>query len=342
MIWNMQRNDAPSNRSAPTGSFTAEYDPRLPRRTFLAAGAAAALGSLAAANETRSAENEPLQVIDAHTHFYDPTRPEGVPWPAKNDEVLYRPVLPAEFKKLTTPLGVVGTIVIEASPWVEDNQWLLNLAQREPVILGVVGHLDPTSKMFPDLLARFAKNPRFRGIRIGHDDVKKALSEPAVLARLGLLAEGDLELDVNGGPDMPSDVARLAAALPKLRVVINHAANLAIDGRSPPQAWIDAMAEAARRPRVFCKVSALVEGTRRTHLRAPTDAAFYRPLLDSLWNAFGEERLIYGSNWPVSERAASYAALHRIALVYFQTKGDRAVRKFLHDNALAAYGLQGR
>ena len=312
------------------------------RRDFLAGAAAASLAPLVFARESRSAETDSPQAIDAHTHFYDPTRPEGVPWPSKNDEVLYRPVLPGEFKKLTAPLGVVGTIVIEASPWVEDNQWLLDLAQREPVILGVVGRLDPADAKFPDLLARFAKNPRFRGIRIGHDDVKKALGEPAVLHRLGLLADGDLELDVNGGPDMPADVARLATALPKLRIVINHAANLKIDGLAPPPAWIEGMSQAARRPQVYCKVSALVESTRRTNRDAPTEAGFYRPVLDSLWNAFGEERLIYGSNWPVSERASSYAALHRITLAYFQTKGDRAVRKFLHDNALAAYGLQGR
>ena len=322
---------------------SAASDDRLAqRRAFLAAGAAAALGSFAAANEARSADADLPPAIDAHTHFYDPTRPEGVPWPAKNDEVLYRPVLPREFKKLTAPLGVVGTIVIEASPWVEDNQWLLDLAQREPVIVGVVGRLDPADEKFAELLGRFSKNPRFRGIRVGHDDVKKALGDPAMLRRLGLLADRDLELDVNGGPDMLIDVARLAAALPELRIVINHAANLRIDGLAPPQTWVEAMAKAARQPRVYCKVSALVEGTRRTNRDAPTEASFYRPVLDSLWNAFSEERLIYGSNWPVSERAASYAALHRIAVAYFQTKGDRVLRKFLHDNALAAYGVAGR
>ena len=295
------------------------------------------MAPLAFAEDLRSTEADLPPAIDAHTHFYDPTRPEGVPWPAKNDAVLYRPVLPAEFKKLTAPLGVVGTIVIEASPWVEDNQWLLDLAEREPAVLGVVGHLDPASAMFGEWLARFAKNPRFRGIRIGQEVAKKALQEPAMLERLALLGERDLELDVNGGPEMPADVARLAAALPKLRIVVNHAANLKIDGLAPPQAWLEGMRQAARHPSVFCKVSALVEATRRTNRDAPTDPAFYRPVLDALWNIFGEERLIYGSNWPVSERAASYQALHKIAVDYFRTKGDRVLDKFLRLNALAAY-----
>jgi len=83
-------------------------------------------------------------VIDTHTHFYDPTRAEGVPWPGKDSQLLYRPVLPAEWQTLVKPLGVTGTVVVEASSWVEDNQWLLDLAARHdrerlPGMLGIVG-----------------------------------------------------------------------------------------------------------------------------------------------------------------------------------------------------------
>jgi L-fuconolactonase len=309
---------------------------RLRRRAFLAAGAAGLFGAFAG-GESHSAEDELPLTIDAHTHFYDPTRAEGVPWPRKDDAVLYRPVLPPEFEELTARLHVVGTIVIEASPWIEDNQWLLDLAKREPIILGVVGRLDPASNDFPRLLDRFAKDQRFRGTRINRADAVKALKEPAVLKHLALLARRDLELDVNGGPDLPADVARLAEALPDLRIVLNHAANLPLDGKAVPREWLAGMQAAAQNPRVYCKVSALVEATRRTNRDAPTDLAFYRPVLDALWNAFGEDRLIYGSNWPVSERAASYAALHKIAVGYFRTKGARPLAKFLRENSLAAY-----
>ena len=57
------------------------------------------------------------EIIDTHTHFYDPTRPQGVPWPSKTDAALYRPVYPEEFKAIARPLGVTGTVVVEASPW---------------------------------------------------------------------------------------------------------------------------------------------------------------------------------------------------------------------------------
>src|SRR5690606_11408034 len=85
----------------------------------------------------------PGGILDSHTHFYDPSRPQGVPWPEKNDAFLYRTVLPDELKSIVKPLGVTGTIVVEASPWVEDNEWVLNLAAREPFIEGLVGHLKP-------------------------------------------------------------------------------------------------------------------------------------------------------------------------------------------------------
>src|SRR5512140_2071340 len=80
-------------------------------------------------------------IIDAHTHFYDPSRPQGVPWPAPSEKQLYRTTLPGRFRKLVEPLGVTGTVVSEASPWIEDNQWLLSLAAGERFIVGVVGNL---------------------------------------------------------------------------------------------------------------------------------------------------------------------------------------------------------
>lgn len=147
------------------------------------------------------ASKEPL--IDTHTHFYDPTRPQGVPWPGKGDKRLYRPVLPAEFFKLTTPLGVTGTVVVEASPWLEDNRWLLDLADHEKGIVGIVGNLTPGEAEFAGHLKRFSRHPLYRGIRIGHGLLKEKLADKAFLDDMRRLADQDLTLDVNGGPDTP-------------------------------------------------------------------------------------------------------------------------------------------
>jgi L-fuconolactonase len=282
------------------------------------------------------AQNAP-RAIDAHTHFYDPHRPQGVPWPGKGDKLLYRTVLPAEFKELTKKHHVQGTIVVEASAWLEDNQWLLDLAAKEPFIVGVVGRLDPASDDFPKHLGRFARDPLFRGIRINHDELKRGLTQKKFLDHLRQLAECDRTLDVNGGPEMPADVATLAKQVPELRIVINHAANLTIDGQPVPPAWLKGMREAAAEKRVFCKVSALVEGTRKRNGDAPAAVDHYRPVLDALWQTFGDDRLIYGSNWPVSNHAASYATVYGIPRSYLEKRGAAAAEKFFVRNAVAAY-----
>jgi predicted TIM-barrel fold metal-dependent hydrolase len=301
------------------------------RREFLAAGTAGLIGSAVTAREAPA-----LEIIDCHTHFWDTARPEGILWPGKNSKRLYRPMLPAELKKLSKPFGGVGAIVIEASPRVEDNQWLLDLAEKEPFLLGVVGRVDPTSDEFEKHLHRFAKNPRFRGIRISYGELPDGMKEGGKLVeRCQLLIDHDLGLDTNGGPDMPGHVACLAAKCPKLRIVINHAANLRIDGREPPAKWRDGMAAAANHPNVFCKVSALVEQTGKKP--PPREVDYYRPVLDTLWNCFGEDRLLYGSNWPMRHDIVPLANVIGIVRDYFTAKGQRVAEKFFHDNSQAAY-----
>ena len=306
----------------------------LSRRAFLAGSA-----TLAVSQKSLAMEAEPIPAIDVHTHFYDPTRPEGVPWPSAKDATLYRRVLPADFRKVTAGLAVAGTVVVEASPWLEDNQWLLDLAAREPHLLGVVGRLDLQSETFAENLDRFAKNPLFRGIRIGHAEVKAALTEARVRQQLHRLVDHNLSLDVNGGPDLPADAARLAPLCPELRIIINHVGNPRIDGRAVSPAWQQGMTDAAGQKQVYCKLSALSEGARRAVEQPPESLAFYRPILDSLWKLFGPERLMFGSNWPVCEKAAPYAHGLKIVRGFLAEHGQTAAARVLHQNAVSIYRL---
>lgn len=306
------------------------------RREFLQAGCGLAVGG--ALVSSLLADDKPM-MIDCHTHFYDPTRPEGVPWPSKGDKVLYRTILPKDFLEQAAPLGVTKTVIVEASPWVEDNAWLLDVAEKNPSVLGIVGNLTPGKPEFVGHVKRFAANKMFRGIRINHGALKTGLDQPEFLADIRRLAEHDLELDVNGGPDMPADVARLAEKLPELRIVINHLGNVDIDGGPAPHAWVAGMRAAAKHPRVFCKVSALVEHARPKSgdKKVPEEVDFYRPVLDAIWDIFGDDRLIYGSNWPVSDHAASYRVLFSIVNQYVRARGGTAVEKFFSKNSQAAY-----
>ena len=279
-------------------------------------------------------------IIDTHTHFYNPSRPEGVPWPNPNDEVLYRTVMPDDYKALAVPEGVTGTVVVEASKWVEDNQWILDLAAEEPFIVGFVGHLEPDDANFARDLARFSANSLFRGIRIGSGHLR-AIGDKTVLGNLEKLAEKKLSLDLLIGPELLSAIPALVEHTPAMRVVINHIAGVRVDGNPPDAAWVDAINEVARYPNIYCKVSGLAEHTGQ--IPAPSDPGYYAPTIDVLWDAFGEDRLIYGSNWPVSERFASYATVQQIVNAYFSEKaaqaGEAVTAKFFAQNAKTAYGL---
>lgn len=276
-----------------------------------------------------------LDIIDCHTHFYDPTRPEGVPWPSKGSP-LYRTVLPADLRNLVQYRPVTGTVIVEASNRVEDNAWLLALAKTDPFIVGVVGNLTPGVPEFAGHVKRFAANPLFRGIRIQAQLLKDLLQQNKT-DDLKLLADHDLELDVNGGPDTPETIARLAPLLPSLRIVLNHIGNVRVTADAPPAEWKTGIQTAAKHQNIYCKISALVEGAARDGQEAPDNLAFYKPYIDVVWNAFGDDRVIYGSNWPVSDMAASYEKLQRIAMEYAAEKGETATRKFCSLNAKEAY-----
>ena len=277
-----------------------------------------------------------LDIIDCHTHFYDPERPEGVPWPEKGTP-LYRTVLPKHLRALDTFRPVTGTIIVEARASVEDNAWLLDLAKGDPFVVGIVGRLEPGDPSFEKNLQRFAANPLFRGIRISAQVLQKLLERDA-LADLKLLAAHDLSLDVNGGPETPAVVAKLASKIPELRIVLNHIANVPITDKHPPADWSEGMRLLAKNPNVFCKISGMVESAaKQAKEPAPAALDFYRPYLDVVWNAFGDDRVIYASNWPVSESGADYKIMQRITLLYAFEKGEEPTRKFCSLNALRAY-----
>src|SRR5580698_544254 len=130
------------------------------RRTFLTTTAAAAIPDLHAATN--------IPIIDCHIHLFDTSRPQGVPWPDKTDKVLYKTALPDRFRKIAVPLGIVGAIEVEASPWFDDNQWVLDIAAKDKILVGTIGDLEPDKPPFRSQLENLHKNPLFRGIRYGN------------------------------------------------------------------------------------------------------------------------------------------------------------------------------
>lgn len=284
------------------------------RRSFLLT-AGAALAATAAPGP---------RIIDTHIHLYDPTRPQGVPWPPKTDPLLYKPTLPGEFAALVRPLGVTGTVVVEASAWVEDNQWVLDLAKDNPMILGHVGHLEAGTSEFRQHLARFSKNPLFRGIRLNGNAITAGVDRAAFLEDLQRLAGAGLMLDAIGNASMLPSLLKLTEKIPKLRIAIDHMP-------SEPPGWPDRREELRRlagNPQVYAKVSGVVGS---------------KPgLLDEVWGMFGPDRVMYGSNWPVSNRLAPYAEVLKTMKDYLSAKDAASSEKYFWRNSRACYGWTDR
>jgi len=301
------------------------------RRNFLVVSSGAAL---AAASRGLSAQADPyrsMPKIDSHVHFVDPTRPQGVPWPPKTDNI-YRPHLPPKFRAMVAPWNVVGEIVIEASPWLEDNQWILDLARDNTDIVGFIGHLNPGEPEFAAHLRRFAANPIYRGIRLWRKELPGA-ARPAYARDLDLLAERGLTIDVVDAEPVLKELAQLARRHPGLRVVIDHLPSTEWDGH--PEAMRAGLADLAACPNVYAKVSMVV---RLRHRRNVADPTFYQPGLDVLWNLFGNKRVLYGSNWPASARTANYDEIFQAIGQYVARLSRRDAEDFYWRNSIAAYG----
>ncbi len=309
------------------------FPPAMKRRT----ACKLALGGVAAAWTSRVGATAPTvasRIVDTHTHFYDPTRPQGVPWPTPGTP-LFRPVYPRDWLALAEPHGIRETVVVEASKWKEDNDWILALAEKEKCIVGFVGNLQPGDTTFPEDLKRLAGNPIFRGIRVSGHSLLDHWEKLEFLAGLKRMAELGLSLDVNGLAD-PAVIARLAERVPALRIVIDHCGNCGDPQKLKP-VWQEGMLACGKQPQVFCKVSGLPEMTATPPGEAPTDTAYYRPVLDHLWTAFGEDRLIFGSNWPVSDKGTSYDGVFKIVSGYFAGRGAEACEKYFWKNSRVAY-----
>lgn len=300
------------------------------RRLFLAAGITSLAGGAQAAS---------IPIIDTHIHLFDPRRAQGVPWPDKNDTILYRPALPDRYRRVTRGLGIAGAIEVECSPWLEDNDWVLDIAAKDPIIVGTIGNLEPGKPDFRKHLERLHRNPMFRGIRYGNlwgRNLGQQLTRPEFLSDLRVLAEAGLELDTaNPDPALILDVVRLTDQIPSLRVVIDHLPQLEPPAGASARGTFQAhLSELGKRPQVYVKVS---EVLRRVGDQVPYDPSFYGPRLDDLWDIFGQDRVMYGSDWPNSDRWGSYPQVLKIVLEYFTGKGAAVAEKFFWKNSIAAY-----
>ncbi|WP_446742526.1 amidohydrolase family protein [Silvibacterium acidisoli] len=306
-------------------------------RLTAAAGATLAAGPLAGALETNP------RILDAHIHLYDPRRPDGIPWPLPADSI-YAPALPDRYAKIATPFGVRGAIAVEASPRFEDNDWVLETAAANPIIVGFIGNLIPGSPEYNRQLDRLRTNPLFLGFRYGNlwdrnlatDSLKPAFMDGLKhLASTGLVFES-----ANPTPELIAALLRIGEAIPELRIVLDHLPSLQLPADITPRTdYLNHLQQLATNPKVFVKLSEIpvqIEGKTRL------DLAYYKDHLDQIWSTFGEDRIFFGSDWPNSDHLASYAGTLKLVRSYIETKPAIAHQKFFWSNSIRAYQWKPR
>lgn len=272
-------------------------------------------------------------IVDTHVHFYDPERPQGIPFPRKDDVLLYRKVMPEHFRDVASPSGVTCVIVVEASRRMEDNVWILDLASSNELIVGFIGGIDPNDSGFKEQLLRLSASPVFRGIRLRQEDLKNLSS--SALKNLGMLQDQGLSVDVLAKSDDQKVILKLADLYPDLPIILNHIYDLDINGDIPGRTERSLLRELGSRANIYCKVSAIQE--RSVNMTELDKIENYRPMLDCLWECFGEDQLVYGSNWPVCDRAGDYDTQFKIVSSYFSEKEFSAYQKFFVGNSQKAY-----
>jgi L-fuconolactonase len=239
--------------------------------------------------------------IDAHQHFwqYDAVRDA---WITDEMRAIRRDFLPTDLEPALAANGIDGCIAVQADQSVAETHFLLDLAHQHACIKGVVGWVDLRSQALDVTLDSLSDEPLFRGVRhVAQAEPDDFLTQNAVVRGIGWIGRAGLTYDLLIlERQMPAALA-LTARLPNQLFVLDHLGKPGIrDGRLEP--WASQMRELGRRPNVCCKLSGLVTEADWTRW----DPADLRPYLDVALDAFGADRVMFGSDWPVCLVAASY------------------------------------
>ena len=281
-----------------------------------------------------------MPIIDAHIHLFDGRRTQGTGYMGSAAYRAQSQVsLPNLYAPLARPSGIVGAIIVESSARLEDNDWYLEVSQADPFMVGVSGRLDPYSPQFGDHVARLRKNPLYRAIRASryytNTDGKITLDRVAV-DNLKLLAQADLAHDT-ANPSMPLMTANvmLADAIPSLRIIMDHLPSFdpAPEGRAAYEAVVKEM---AARPNIFVKLTEVYHP--RTDTKQIVDA--YAPLhdrLEYLYGLFGEDRVIFGTDYPNSYGVATISEQAGLMKKFFSAKTRAQAEKYFWRNAARVY-----
>jgi L-fuconolactonase len=271
-------------------------------------------------------------VIDSHQHFWNYNEAEYA-WIPKGSP-LQRDWLPNDLAPLLARAGMKGSIAVQARQSLAESRWLLQLADHAPIIKGVVGWVDLQADAVEKDLAELSAHPKLVGVRHVVQDEPEVnfMLRPNFLRGIGKLRAFNLTYDILIYPKQLPAAIELVKRFPEQPFVLDHIAKPFIRGGTISP-WREQIRELAKAPNVCCKVSGMVTEADHTQW-IPSD---FQPYLDAVFEVFGEDRLMFGSDWPVCLLAASYERVFALVDEYTRQLAREAREKFFGDNAARFY-----
>ena len=241
-------------------------------------------------------------MIDSHQHFwkYDPA---AFAWVTDEMKILRKDYLPSDLHQALTGSGITGVVAVQATQTIEETDWLLSLAEEDPLIQGVVGWVPLVDAAVGKHLDRLQENPKFRGVR----EIVQGASDQAFLDNpdfhrgIRELTRREIPYDLLIFPHQLSKAERFVRQHPNQRFILDHLAK-PIVGKVFHQEWADQLRTLGQHPNVTCKFSGLL-----TEIREATwNLSSLVPYWETTLEIFTPSRLMYGSDWPVSLLRSPY------------------------------------
>ncbi len=275
--------------------------------------------------------------LDSHQHFwrYDAAQ---YPWMTEPLAALRRDYLPPDLAKERAKVGVDGSIAVQARQSLEESRWLLELAASDASIVGVVGWVDLQSDRVEEQLAPLAAKEKFVGVRhvVQDEPDDNFMLRPAFLRGLSQLKQFGLAYDLLTFPRQLSAAIQVVRQFPEQPFVLDHLSKPFIK-RGELAPWREQFSELAKSQNVMCKLSGMVTEA-DWHAWKPAD---FRPYLDVAWEVFGEDRLMFGSDWPVCMLAGNYERVFRLVDDFLRQFPAATRAKVMGGNAARFYGISG-
>ena len=273
--------------------------------------------------------------IDAHQHFWTYNQ-RDFGWIDESMGSIRRDFLPADLKPELEKNGFHGSVLVQVRQTLEETRWMLELAEKNPFILGVIGWVNLRSPRLRAELESFGGNPKLVGIRhIVQSEPDDFLLQPDFLRGISMLEEFDLVYDILIYTQHLPIATKFVERFPRQRFVLDHLAKPPIKSRAV-DAWARGLRNLATFPNVCAKVSGLVTEAEWQTWK-PEDI---RPYLDVAFECFGPGRLMVGSDWPVCTVAASYTQVVSLAKDYLSRYTAEEREAVLGGNAANFWRLQ--